>query len=210
MKIPLTFFVVGSLAACASANYVINGSLEINSAGTDVYNMSNATWNGLVANSTAYGPSEELDLQTITGYTPAPCDGLWKASLHTNSAGPNVDGFTLDLSSPLVVGNTYTLSICGAASSAHPIGLLDVGLSTSATSFGTAMISTGLMAIDAWTVYSTTFTATFAATHVSVQSLAFSDGWGHVDDVRLVDAVPEPASLAVLGLGFLAMARRRR
>lgn len=200
-----------TVAGGAQANLVLNGGFENNVAGGNIDNMANATWNATVANSTGYGASEELDLYNPTGYGPPPCEGNWKAAMHSKAAAAMSDAFTLDLSAPLVVGQTYRLSFCAVTNDdffGGP-GDLNIGISSSATAFGTLIYNTGAIAIGSWTTYSTNFVASSAATYLSVETVATNTGWSHVDDFQ-VDVVPEPASLSALAIGALALLRRRR
>lgn len=194
------------------ANLLTNGGFEINTAAGNMDNMSNATWNATVGNSTAYGGSNELDLYDASAaYGPTPCEGLWKAAMHSQAGTALTDAFTLEFSSALTVGNTYKLSFCAVANddfSSGP-GALDLGISTTAGTFGTGVYSTAVATGTTWTLYSTTFVASIAATHLSVETAVGNSGWSHVDDFK-VEVVPEPATMAALGVGALGLLRRRK
>lgn len=211
MKPVLTILTLAGIAGAANANLVLNGGFETNTAGGDMSNMSNALWTATVANSTAYGPSGELDLYTTATFLPLPCEGHWKAALHTKGGTTDVDAFTLDLSGALTPGQSYTLSFCAVSNNDFGVGNgeLDIGVSTSATGFGTWVYNTGVIPIGVWTTYTTTFVAPDASVFLSVSSVGSNHGWNHVDDFQL-DVVPEPASICALGLGALALLRRRR
>ena len=99
----------------ASANLLLNGDFENNSAGGTLFNMSNAAFTSTVANATGFGTSEELDLVTGTGFGIAPQSGNWKVGMHQRSnLATNRDELSLDLSAPLTVGDSYDLAFYAA------------------------------------------------------------------------------------------------
>src|SRR2546421_3599977 len=132
-------------ARSAQADLILNGNFENNTAGATMFNMSNATYNATVANSTAFGTAQEIDLITGTDFGIAPQSGKWKLGIHTQVNPANFDAFSLTLASPLVTGDLYDLSFYATNSptgfqNAGP-GPVEIGLSTSATSFGTLIFS---------------------------------------------------------------------
>ena len=215
----LGLVVVGLLAASsnANANLVINGSFEDNSAAGNVYNPTNAQFNALVPNVTAFGVRQGMDLQTVgSPYGLAPQDGDWKVSPASDQGG-DVEAFSMGLGSALVAGTSYTLSfyIERLFSGVFDGGSVEVGLSNSSTDFGT-LIAGATAPLSGWLLSTTDFSAPFAATYLTVRVTNASDSWVGLDNFSLIRAstpsVPEPGTLALLGLGLagLGMSRGRK
>ncbi|MBI5708498.1 MAG: PEP-CTERM sorting domain-containing protein [Armatimonadetes bacterium] len=205
-----TLLLVGS-ASIGSANMILNGDFESNSASGDMYNLSNGGFTSTMSNTTGYGSGGELDIMTTSTYGFAPQSGSWKVGMAT---GIGTDAFSFDLSGSILNGTSYTLSFYAAATTAiRPgTGPVDIGISTSATSFGTQVYTTGTgISGSGWQYFTTTFTAGINASYLTVQCAPTGGdiSWIHVDNFSLT-AVPEPGSLAVLGLGAFLLARRRR
>ena len=202
----------GFARVAAAANLVFNGSFEANTAAATIYNMTNAGWTATVANSTAFGASQELDLMTLDNvYGSPPPDGLWKAGLHTHAGATALDAFSLTLSSSVVAGQTYRLRFSAESVTdfSSVLGIVSIGISGSATAFGNQVFSASPGA-SGWTQYDQTFVAPASGSYLTVSSVANNDGWTHVDNFQL-EAVPEPATWAVVGVGpaLLAWWRRR-
>jgi hypothetical protein len=213
MKILISLVSVAALSSMASANLVLNGSFENNSASGNLYNMSNGSFNSVVSDAEGFGGSGELDLINSSGYGPAPLYGNYKVALHSAGAGSQVDAFSLALSSPLVVGQSYYISFAATINNDFNggSGQLHVGLSNSATSFGNELLY-ATPNIGTWTLYGYNFTATSADSYLTVSSSAYNNAWIHVDGFSITanQAVPEPMSIVAISLGGLALLRRRK
>jgi hypothetical protein len=207
----VTSLLLASLTGAAGANLVLNGSFEVNTATSTIYNLSNAVWNATVANSTAFGMSQELDLMTLDSvYGSPPPDGLWKVGLHSRAGDGALDAFSLNLSSPVVAGQTYRLRFSAESVTAFDpgLGMVAIGISGSATAFGTGVFSATPSA-GSWTQYDQELIAPVNGLYLTVSSVANNNGWTHVDNFQL-EAVPEPAAWAIVALGPVLLAWRRR
>lgn len=196
----------------ASGNLIVNGSFESNTAESTIFNMLNSSFDGKVNNVTAFGGAEEIDLITFGGgFGLDPVDGNWHLAVVASITGTE-DAFSFDLTSSLSAGVAYNLSFWASANSSFGLGAepLEVGLSSTSTSFGTLVFNTGILPTDTWTFYSTTFVAPVSGNFLTVRpSGAPISTWVHLDDFQL-SAVPEPGSLALLSVvGSYVLFRRR-
>lgn len=198
---------VAGLSAAASGQ-VLNGGFEFNTASGTQFNLSNAGYNGLVANSTAFSAPEEIDLITTTGYgSITPQTGAWMVGLHQNVIGA-ADALSLTLGTPVVMGQQYYLNFASAHHTQALGGTLDIGLSSSATSLGTPVLSVFPGSDTTWTLYGYTFTSPVNANYLTL-TVGGVNGYVFADSIGLT-LVPTPGAAAVFGLAGAAMLRRRR
>ena len=193
-----------------ATSILLNGNFENNTAGSTQFNMSNATFTATVANATAFGTAQEIDLITSTDFGITPQSGNWKLGLHTQVGGPQ-DAFSFSLSSAVVGGTSYTLSFFGALLAGQPPGTIEVGISTSASSFGTLVYSATPFFTSQWQQLGNVFVAPSNASFLTVRTSAF-EGYSFVDNFTLdpaSTAVPEPGTMTLLGVGLAAGAWRR-
>ncbi len=192
----------------AASGQVLNGGFEFNSAGSTQFNVSNATYNALMSNSTAFGAPQEIDIITSTGFgSITPQTGSWMVGLHNNLANA-ADALSLTLGTPVVMGQQYYLNFASALYSASQAGTLEIGLSSSATSFGTSIVSASPGSDTTWTLYGYTFTSPVNASYLTL-SVSGNNGYVFADSIGLT-LVPTPGAAALMGLGGLASSLRRR
>lgn len=203
---------IGLACGAASANMVKNGDFENHSYLSTQFNLSNAGFTANVDFATAFGGSEELDVVTGTDFGISPVSGKWKVGLHQRPDNPaNVDAFSLELSWAVMTGGAYTLSFytAGNSSSTAPRGPIEIGLSSSPSSFGTLIFSGTAESNTAWTQFMHHFVSPVDATYLTIRnSTTPGNMYAFVDDVSLV---PAPGVVGALAFAAgMAATRRRR
>jgi hypothetical protein len=109
----------------------------------------------------------------------------------------------------MLSGTTYDIGLFLAGESLATLGAIEIGISSSATSFGTLVHSAAPTSTTTWTQVSHTFIASSNASYLTLRTSSTPDEmYAFVDDVSLV-AVPEPSTALLLGLGLASFARRR-
>lgn len=146
------------------------------------------------------------------GFGTDPVDGNWHVGVHASTSGLE-DAFSFDLNSSVSAGTSYNLSFWATANSSFDPGTepLEIGISSNSTSFGTLVFSTGMLPVDTWTFYSTTFVAPISGGFLTVRASGAPTGtWVHIDGFQL-SAIPEPGTLGLLSVvGALALIQRRK
>ncbi|HTF89907.1 MAG TPA: hypothetical protein VK843_15945 [Planctomycetota bacterium] len=167
-------------------NLVINGDFENHLGGGCQYNFTNQGYTNAVANSTAFGASNEIDLMSGVCYGPVAISGTTKVGLHTHGAGAR-DELSLDLSAPVTAGASYTLSFWAMddVTFSPALGHVDIGLSNSPSTTDTPIYSGALLAPGQWVHFTHAFIATSNALYLTVASDAVTISWVHVDAVEL-------------------------
>lgn len=190
-------------AARSGPNMLINGDFEVTTLAPGCYyNQDNTQVSAALLGITAYGGANEIDV--MTDGTPClfvgpPQSGMVKLAIHLQSTGLT-DEFSFALSSPVVAGGLYEVSCYAwAALNFDPnIGAVEMGLSSSPTSFGTLVFS-DFPATTAWTPLSHTFTAPVNASYLTVRVGGPLMSWLHIDNFALVNAGPTRTAATTWG-----------
>lgn len=218
-----TILILTSLAAVASANAVnllVNGGFESTDTTTNVGITGIRKYNG--GESLVGWTVGGVDvLGTDANYTEA--SGAGSITFNANSGNTSVDltGFgntglsdSISQSIATTVGTTYNVSFFVGrqnsfdasdtryATPSTVVFSLNGGAPMSFTNSNTATAKIN------WTQFTTSFVANSTSTLVQFNNGTLDNNWVGIDDVS-VEAVPEPASFAALGVGALALLRRR-
>jgi hypothetical protein len=182
-KFILFFAVIAVASHPVFSQVFLNGSFENNTSSACNYNMSNATFTSLMANSTAYGVQSQLDIMNNTCPYGTPQSGLWMVSLATNAG--TTDAFTTMLSAPLVAGNTYTMSFYDRGDPNYPPGVpIQIGISTVAGTGGTIVYTAPAPSNGPWSFRAFVFVAPNNGQHVSISTTG-APLWTFVDNFCL-------------------------
>lgn len=167
-------------ANSVSGQSFLNGSFENNTAGPCTFNMTNATFNSLMANATAYGGGNELDIFNGTCAFGTAQHGNWMVGVA--SPGGVTDAFTMMLNAPLVAGTTYTIQFYDKADPAYLPGVpISIGLSTTPGSIGVNIYNGPIPTANVWSARTFSFVAPNNGQHISVSTTAVTR-WTHVDN----------------------------
>ncbi len=167
----------------ASSQSFLNGSFEINTSPPCNFNMSNASYNATMSNTTAFG-SGHLNIYDASGSCLAgsPECGNWFVGLTFNGTS---DAFTMDLSAPLVAGSSHTISFWDKGDASLPPGMpVIIGLSAVPGAAGTTIYTGPVPTQNIWTQRIFNFVAPNNGMYISVRTAGPSQ-ITHVDDFKL-------------------------
>ena len=186
--------ITGAPSVGIATSLLVNGDFETNSYPPNgcFFNQANATINANMPGITAYGAANEIDATkspTNCLFGGAPQSGQSKLCLHRQSAqsGGIVDEFSFQLTGPVVAGNPYTVTFYAwsVLDSDPDIGSIDIGLSSSASAFGTAVYTSPPPSTSSWSFMSTSFVAPVNASFMTVRVSPGVQAWIHVDNFAL-------------------------
>ena len=206
MRTAIALCAVLALAGVASAEFITGGDFEsapiindVDGAGGSTYTagtQSNGVWYGGVKWTVqAGGPA---------GSTMYADEGGWSDMKLMQSFATPAVGTVLTISGDYIASASYQKRI-------HVVGLTDgetVGLFGGGSIGGVELAQEGLSTASDWSSFS--FDATVDAAYDEVAVVFVISGDGGVRGVDNVSVVPEPATMSLLGLGALALIRRRR
>ena len=184
LKQLFTFFIsILIFSNCVLSQTVINGSFEDNNTNQCLYNLPNLDYNANMNNSIGFGPADQLDILGTACSYGQPQDGSWFVGVSVSDILEN-DALSLELSSSLVMGNSYTLKYYDKKASSYEANILEIGISNQPDDFGN-FIYTSPPATAPWTERTITFTADIDANYITVRAIPNAYGWTHIDNFSL-------------------------
>ncbi len=181
---------LSTVMVCASffahTQNVLNFSFENVNTPPCAYNLSNAALNGQILDVTAFGTYGDCDVMSGNCGFGTPQNGNWFFGLSVPpQPNPISDAIAMKLSSPLVAGTTYTLSLYGKKDVGYPANPLEIGYSVNDVTQGTVVDTIAPFASASWTNYTVTFTPSISAQYITLFVQPILYGWNHIDNVQL-------------------------
>ncbi|MFN3244939.1 MAG: hypothetical protein ACE37K_25785 [Planctomycetota bacterium] len=188
---------VSLLSVDASAQQFVNGDFEQNTFAGCSYNETNVTFSAGMVGADGYGTGGvtsmlgEIDVMdgSCTQYGPVGPIGTTRIGLAANSVTQGFDALTLELTGPLVVGTSYTVSFWGhsvLSSFSSGAGQIRIGTSSQSGVVGNAVGVGALMDTSTYGLCSVTFTATAPDTYISVEPVMQTyRTWNWVDGFEI-------------------------
>jgi len=165
----------------------LNGSFENHTTTTNLININNATYTAAMNNSSAFGTFGNMDIITTCTWG-CPTYGNWFVSL----TGNGTDAISMELSQNLVNGNTYSFTFYDRKNSSYQCTPVQIGVSTSPTTFGTLVWTASAAATNSvWTQRTVTFTAPNNGAYITVKQQGGTTGyWVHIDNFEFLSYAP--------------------
>jgi hypothetical protein len=190
MKTFLILFLSSLASFCSfGQNLIINPGFESTTLGSGCYtNQPAASVTAGLDNVTAFygGTSDGIDIGVSAAcYSGGSNSGAVHVVLAGLSGSNMFESISFDLNSSIVIGQTYNLSFYAANSSNVNPESLKVGVSNSATSFGTLLSTVSLGPSSLYVQYLTSFTATAGGMYLTIEPGALGNFWFGLDDFEL-------------------------
>lgn len=169
----------------------LNGGFETNTAGVDRINITNAAFNTYMSSNTGFGTWSgvgNLDIVRTTSYGLGPQSGTWYIAL----TGGGTDRVAMQLASPLVAGNTYTLNYYDNQWSTFTSPEVRVHVSTNNSTLGTFAFMGGAPISTSWTLRTNTFIAPISGNFICIETNGVASGgvWTKVDNFFFTVVLP--------------------
>jgi len=156
----------------------VNGSFENTTASVACnYNLNNGAFNGLMSNTNAFGAANETDILVVGCFQPSIPDGIRAIGI----AGTQ-DEVAMDLSIPLVAGNSYTISFWSYSETSFRVqGDVQIGVSTVNNNFGTLVYTAPTIDMT-WVQHTFTFVAPVSGAFITARNVPGIIHWNHLDN----------------------------
>ena len=164
------------------AQTILNGDFEINTAGANQINMTNAAFTAAMSNAVAFGTTPNMDIITTNQYCGFPQSGNWHVAFTTGGT----DAISLELSAPLTIGNSYTITYYDRGCSTWSTAPSTIGVSTANNAMGTIVYtSPAVPQTGIWNQRTFTFVAPIAATFITISAAGApsTSSWIQVDNI---------------------------
>lgn len=208
--------IAGTLAIPAQAGLVVtNGDFETPDIAASLQVQDVPDWFDSTVNFTSWHRGESADPQENgTQMLALGTNGFAYQSLGTMDASDGLLNWSLDkarfadgVATASLIVRFYAGNAVGADGTAiTALGLTQIGPDITLDPFGTDASGTGVMTETG----SVDLSSLSAGTQVWISLTVSNSGFSPFDNISVQHVVPEPGSLALLGLGGLAMLRRRR
>jgi gliding motility-associated-like protein len=170
------------------AQTFLNGDFEINTAGgVDQINLSNAAFNAMMSNTTAYGFAGNMDIITSSNWGGGgPQSGSYYVAMHGNGQ----DEISMKLSAPLIAGNSYSIGFYDRKDSTYSTNVIQIGLATADSTFGTLLYTTPTPPVDnTWTYRAFTFTAPNNGQYITLFLTGTPPDWVNLDNFAFFNTI---------------------
>lgn len=189
MKNFKTIVIVSTLfflaVSTSTAQKFLNGDFENTTAptGIDQINLPNQSFNAMMANNFAFGTYGDMDIINTSNYSGAAQHGSWFVAF----TGGGTDAISMELSSAMVAGKSYSITFWDKASTGFVTQAFQIGVSTEKDILGTVVYTGQPPVIGVWSKRSFRFVAPVSGKYITVQLAGISDisHWAQADNFSI-------------------------